>query len=209
LTDKDKNILAKYLPEGAVEPVASIIEKYKIHFKITKRRNTKLGDYRPPIIATNHRISINHDLNPYSFLITFIHETAHLLVYEKYKNNISSPHGIEWKTEYKNLMNLFLSFNIFPEELSVLIRKSIINSKASTINEIELNRALKKYDDKMISEGIVNLEDLPDGKIFITQNGHLFKKGDKRRIRYRCFNLRNKQWYLFHPLTPVLPKEND
>jgi len=76
----DKEILAQYIPEEAIDKVLNRIIEKKVHLKITRGRRTKLGDYRPPVRHSNHRISINHDLNPYAFLITFIHEFAHLLV---------------------------------------------------------------------------------------------------------------------------------
>ena len=40
----------------------------------------------------NHRISVNGNLNKYSFLITLIHELAHLLTFTQYKNRVD-PHG--------------------------------------------------------------------------------------------------------------------
>ena len=205
MTEQDKNILKKYLPENAVDNVAGIILRYKIHFKISNSRTTKFGDYRPPLTKPYHRISVNHDLNKYAFLITFIHEVAHLRVYEKFQRNISSPHGAEWKTEYRILMKDFLDKDIFPEELKAAITESIKNSKASSSSDLKLFRVLKKYDEKAENDISVDLESLDEGQLFKTLNGLTFKKGEKRRIRYRCFNLERKQWYLFHPLTPVLP----
>lgn len=206
VTEKEKKILLQYLPESSVDMVSDLITGHKIHFRISSSRSTKFGDYRPPLKKPYHQISVNHDLNPYAFLITFIHEVAHLRVYEKYERNVSAPHGYEWKTEYRLLMQRFLDAGIFPEDLKEEITKSIVNSKASSSSEISLYRTLKKYDDKPF-EGVVDLETLPEGKLFLTKNGYRFKKGEKRRVRYRCYNLINKQWYLFHPLTPVLPLE--
>lgn len=206
---QEKNILKQYVPENAVEKVAELIEKYGVHFKITKSRSTKLGDYRPPLRVPYHRITVNHDLNKYAFLITFIHEIAHLLVFEKYKNKVSSPHGNEWKKEYRDLMQEFIVMNVFPEDLTKEISKSLINSKASSMSEINLYRVLKKYDDKSNeTEGVVELENLHEGVVFVTKNGQLFRKGGKQRVRYKCLNLNNNRWYLFHPLTPVKPVDN-
>ncbi len=206
---QEKNILKQYVPENAVEKVAELIEKYGVHFKITKSRSTKLGDYRPPLRVPYHRITVNHDLNKYAFLITFIHEIAHLLVFEKYKNKVSSPHGNEWKKEYRDLMQEFIVMNVFSEDLTKEISKSLINSKASSMSEVNLYRVLKKYDDKSNeTEGVVELENLHEGVVFVTKNGQLFRKGGKQRVRYKCLNLNNNRWYLFHPLTPVKPVDN-
>ena len=206
MTEAEKQILSEYIPSGALEEVVHLIVRHKIHLKITQRRTTKLGDYRPPSPeAPYHRISINHDLNPYSFLITFIHETAHLLVYKRFRKKKVQPHGKEWKTFYRQLMQRFLDKEIFPPVIKAEIEKSITNSKASTHSEINLTRALQAYDRPPAKEGVVTLETLPEGTVFITENGRIYKKGKKRRVRYMCMNLQNKRWYLFHPLTPVLP----
>lgn len=192
-------VLSQYLPEAAVEPVYQSIVEHKIHFKITRSRKTKLGDYRPPIRHEHHRITINHDLNPYSFLITFIHELAHLKVYNQYKNKVP-PHGKEWKQTYKELMNGFLNLDIFPKDIQLVLEKSIQNSKASSTSDLKLSRILQKYDQ---SNGLLNVEDLAPDSIFQIHNGRQFKKGQRIRTRYKCLNLQNKKTYLFHPLTPV------
>ncbi len=202
MTDQEKQILAEYLPGSALKPVANLIVRYKIHMTITRSRSTKLGDYRPPISQPYHKISVNHDLNPYAFLVTFIHEVAHLLVYKRYKTKVSAPHGIEWKREYKTLMQQFIDKDIFPDDIKQELLKSIVNSKASSSSEVELTRVLRKYDENKI-EGVIHLEEIPEGANFIIRTGRVFKKGQKRRVRYLCQNLDNKRWYLFHPLTEV------
>jgi len=196
---KEKQILANYLPEKTVEQVYKWIIDYRIHFKITKSRRTKLGDYRPPVRQANHRITINHDLNKYAFLITFVHELAHLKVYEKFKSTVP-PHGPEWKNEYRNLMTGFLDNGIFPDDLKEVLSSSIINSKASSTSDIQLSRVLKKYNDHPAE---LHLEDLESGAVFVAGNGRQFQKGEKVRTRFKCMNLQNKHTYLFHPLTPV------
>jgi hypothetical protein len=198
---KEKQILSTYLPDAAVDIVFDWIKEKKIHFKITRNRKTKFGDYRPPVYHANHRISINHDLNPYAFLITFIHEYAHLLVYETYGNRVL-PHGKEWKKTYKYLMEEFLDLHIFPGDLSKILLKSIKNSKASSASDIELSRVLQTYDNSVPQ---TKIEDLPANAIFKTSRGKKFIKGEKQRIRYKCKCLDNNKLYLFHPLTPIIP----
>lgn len=202
MTEKEKQILAEYIPAVAVKPVANLIVRYKIHFKISRSRSSKLGDYRPPVNQPYHKISVNYDLNQYAFLITFIHEVAHLLVYKRYKTKITSPHGIEWKREYGKLLQKFIDLGAFPEDVKEQIAKSIVNSKASTSAEIELTRVLRKYDTNRI-EGVTHLEELSEGSTFVIKTGRRFKKGARRRVRYLCQNIDNQRWYLFHPLTEV------
>ena len=78
-------LLNKYLPENTGKIFADWIIKYGIYIRITGNRATKHGDYRPPGRNKYHSITINHNLNKYAFLITFVHEMAHLLVWMQYK----------------------------------------------------------------------------------------------------------------------------
>jgi hypothetical protein len=197
----EKEVLSRYLPPRAVDRVLQWIREHRIHFRISKSRRTKLGDYRPPIRHTNHRISINHDLNPYSFLITFVHELAHLRIFEKYRTSVL-PHGKEWKEEFRELMQIFLDDHIFPKEIEDVLKKSIRQSKASSTSDIALSRALSAYDQVTAKHKI---EELETGAVFRTNNGRKFRKGAKIRTRYKCLNLQNNRYYLFNPLTPVEP----
>lgn len=196
---KEKEILKEYLPEKSINQVMKWIVQKNVHLKITRTRSSKLGDYRPPIAQPNHRISINHNLNPFSFLITFVHEMAHLNVWESYQNKVA-PHGVEWKTEYRTLMKVMLKNDIFPGDIHEILLQSIVNSRASSTSDLKLSRVLKKYD-KHISG--THLEDLSKDSIFQVKNGNRFKKGALQRTRYLCQNIDNKKQYLFHPLTPV------
>lgn len=197
---KEKELLARFLPDAAIEKVMSSVVKHNIHLIISKNRKTKLGDYRPPIRHPNHRISINHNLNKYAFLITYVHELAHLKVYEQYKNKVA-PHGHEWKLAFKTLMMDFISPDIFPDDLLEELKRSVKNSKASSFSDLRLSRLLHQYD---VKNGYEHVEDLPVDTLFETQNGKHFLKGEKLRTRYKCVNVTNKKTYLFHPLTPVV-----
>jgi len=199
--DKNRETLAAYLPEKAVDVVLEWIKSKQVHLKITKNRKTKLGDYRPPVRYKNHRISVNHDLNPYAFLITFVHEYAHLLVFEQFGNRVK-PHGKEWKATYRMLIHKFLELDVFPDDLKQVLEQSVYKSKASSVSDLQLSRALHKYDK---AHDLMRIEDLPENAVFRTETGRLFRKGPRQRIRYKCQNLDNGRFYLFHPLTPVIP----
>lgn len=196
---EEKNVLSDYLPEDAVEEAFNWIVEKDVHLKISKQRKTKLGDYRAPVRHSNHRISINHNLNKYSFLITFVHEFAHLLVWEKHKNRVE-PHGKEWKEKYRDLMIVFLNKKIFPEDIEKVLTKSIENSKAASTSDLKLSRILKKYD---AQNDFLTLEDLEENVVFFIEGGRRFKKGQKQRTRYKCQDIDNKKIYLVHALTAV------
>ena len=75
--------LARYLPEHAVKPVFELSVANQVHLKIVNERQTRHGDYRRALTG-KHEITVNASLNQYKFLITLIHEIAHLVAFEKF-----------------------------------------------------------------------------------------------------------------------------
>ncbi len=112
-----KTILNRYLPENSVDQIYDWLQEYNIHLKVSKKRSSKLGDYRPPQNGKGHQITVNYDLNSYAFLITLVHEIAHLLVWEKYRNKVKA-HGKEWKETYRQLMAPFMESKYLPGRYS-------------------------------------------------------------------------------------------
>src|ERR1051326_4543347 len=108
--ERNKVILKKYIPEKSVDIIADWIYKYNFKLKIKKPRASKIGDHMPPHSGKNHTITVNSDLNKYSFFVTLVHEIAHLITWDKYKGKVFA-HGAEWKTEYSKLLNHFLIMN--------------------------------------------------------------------------------------------------
>ena len=197
----DKEILNRYLPEASIPLVLEWLKKYNVQLKISKSRNTKHGDYRPPIRQAYHRISVNHDLNRYHFLLTFVHELAHLVVWEKHKNKVK-PHGTEWKKQFRELMNPVLTVDFFPEDLLNVLQQYLKNPAASS-SDIKLATALAKYNSNKTP--VLTVADIPVNGFFRTQNGMVFKKGEKMRTRYRCVRVDNKRLYMVSAVAEVLP----
>src|SRR3954449_12425656 len=98
--------LSQFIPPVAVPRVLEYLHQYKVHLTITRERKSILGDYRHATRDRNHRISVNGNLNKYSFLITLVHELAHLLTFQHYGNRVQS-HGREWKNIYAFLLKDF------------------------------------------------------------------------------------------------------
>ncbi len=195
-------ILKKYLPKDAVEGIFESIVRYKIHLRISKNRHTKLGDFRPGLKGEPYRISINHNLNPYSFLITLVHEIAHLVVFENYKHQ-ARPHGKEWKYCFRELMQPYFAKNIFPYEVEIALKNYLKNPSASSNANLTMARVLKKYDTNQ--EDGTFVEELPDKSRFTYRNGKMFERIEQRRKRIKCLCLDNNKLYLFDPLTKVYP----
>ena len=198
-TLKFKQILSKYLPNDFVPYISELIMQSDVKFKIVAPRRTKLGDFKAKGDKNNKsQITINGDLNPYAFLITTLHELAHLHTYNKYKYKVR-PHGKEWKKEFSILLNPILIHDALPNELKIALEKSIQNLKASSCSDIHLSRALKKYDP---SKRTVTLEELDENTCFAI-NKKTYLKGKLRRTRYLCKEMSSGKSYLIHALAEV------
>jgi len=192
--------LSSFLPDGAYEGVAQYLQEYKVHLTVTRERKNVLGNYRNKIFDKNHRISVNGNLNKYSFLITLLHELAHLLTHEKYGHRIQ-PHGSEWKQAYGKILLQFIPKKIFPAEIEKILLTELKNPAASTCAEPNLTRALRHYDAK--KEGLFLIEELEPGSFFKIKSGAIFKSGEKIRKRFKCEEVATKKIYLFSPVYEV------
>jgi len=193
--------LARYLPEGTFEPVMAYISHFKVHLTITRERQSILGDYRhPDRSGKGHRISINGSLNKYAFLLTLLHEIAHLVTFIKYANKVPS-HGKEWKQEFALIQQQFIGKNLLPPDVELAVRQSMMNPAASSCADEDLMRVLRKYDRQKENHYLV--EQLPLHQLFKTRDGRIFKKGEKIRKRYRCEEVASRRIYLFSPVYEV------
>lgn len=194
------NHLNSFLPPGTFDAVEEYLRFYKIHLTVTQHRKSILGDYRHRTHFSNHRISINGSLNKYAFLITLLHEIAHLLTFEKYGNKVMA-HGNEWKTIYASLLKQFVENRIFPSDIEKELLTSLKNPAASSCAEDDLIRVLRKYD--VNTNGYKLVEEIPPNSLFKLDDGKIFKKGEKQRKRFKCEEVGTGKIYLFSPVYEV------
>jgi SprT protein len=194
--------LAAYLPEDALENVIHYLHLYRVHLTVTKERKSILGDYRNAVNGKNHRITVNGNLNKYAFLITLLHELAHLLTYDKYGHRVAA-HGKEWKNLYSQLLSDFLKKKIFPADIEKELKRSLHNPAASSCAEDDLIRVLRKYDNR--KNDLHLLEELPQGSFFKIKDGRIFQKGERLRKRFKCKEKNTNVVYLFSPIYEVKP----
>jgi SprT protein len=192
--------LSRFIPQAAVPRVLEYLHHYKVHLTITRERKTVLGDYRHAAGHKTHRISVNGNLNPYSFLITLVHELAHLVTFMQYGNRVQS-HGREWKNIYALLLKDFLQKEIFPAVVEKALLKSMHDLPASSCADEDLMRVLKQFD--KAENGLVMVEQLAEGQLFDTGEGRLFKKGKQLRKRFQCTEVKTGRVYLFSPIYEV------
>lgn len=187
-------VLLKYLPEHAVELVFELIKTNSVHLKIVNERVTRHGDYRRHP-SGKHQITVNANLNKYRFLITLVHEIAHLAAFEKYGRNIK-PHGNEWKITFQRLMIPFIRPEIFPNSVLPLIANHFRNPTASSDTDARLAFALKQFDER--KPDIHFIHEVPSGSFFRIKNGRVFQKKGLRVKRYECLEVQTGKLYLFN-----------
>lgn len=192
--------LRKYMPASAAPVISRWINDSQCVFRISRNRTSKFGDYRPPYAGNGHRISVNHNLNPYAFLVTTVHEFAHLKTWNAYKHRVK-PHGPEWKVSFRQLMAPFIQSGTFPDDIQHAIINYLENPAASSCTDLQLFRVLKRYDAE--SDLAHTVEQLPEDTIFTLKNGRVFQKKEKIRKRYRCIEVKTQRIYLFSPIAEV------
>jgi len=192
--------LQQYLPPDTFEGVYQFLSEHHVHLTVARDRKSILGDYRHRVHGKNHRISVNGNLNKFAFLITLLHELAHLLTFEKFGNRVAA-HGKEWKQIFGQLLAQFIEKNIFPADIKNALVNSISNPAASSCSDEILLRTLRNYDEK--ESHLVFVESLVEGTLFRTHDGKIFRKGEKMRKRFRCEEVKTKRLYLFSPVYEV------
>ena len=194
------NHLQHFLPPLTFGAVAQYLHNHKIHLTVTKHRKSILGDYRHRSGFNNHRISVNGNLNHYAFLITLLHEIAHLLNFEQSGNKVNA-HGREWKTIYGGLLKQFLEQKVFPADIESELLFSLKNPAASSCAEDGLVRVLRTYDKN--NNGYKLVEEIAANGLFKLEDGKIFRRAERQRKRYRCIEVKTGKVYLFSPVYEV------
>lgn len=192
--------LEEFLPSGSYSMVEQYLHQHKVHLTITRARVSVLGDYRHAVHGKNHRISVNGNLNTYAFLITLLHELAHLLTFQYYGNRVQA-HGKEWKKQFGEILKTFIQADIFPPVIRESLVRSLHNPAASSCADDELMRILRQFDDPR--EGICLVEDLQKGNLFQIKGGRVFRKEEVLRKRIKCTEIQTGKTYLFSPVYEV------
>ncbi len=190
--NKVLEILQLHVPATSVEYCFNLWQACPFELKLSKSRQTKVGDFTSRRSRSHPRITLNNDLNPYLFLTTYIHEVAHLHVYKRYADRVE-PHGDEWKQTFTDLLVPLLWEHVYPEEILHELRRHMVNPKASSFADAKLTEVFRLFDRNKSHAAV--LSHLPEGSIFLLQ-GKYFKKGKLRRTRFLCKEVKSKREYL-------------
>ena len=176
-----------------------LIRAHGVHLRVVRQRATRHGDYRR-MPDGRHQITVNATANPYRFLITLIHEIAHLVAFQQYGNRIR-PHGKEWKATFQRLMLPFIRPEVFPSRLLPVLAHHFRNPRASSSTDTALSLALAIYDEG--DDGMHYVYQVPEGGAFRWNSGRVFIRGEKQRKRFQCVEVATGKLYLFQPHAQV------
>lgn len=187
--------LEKYLPQNTLLYLRKWFSDYSIHIKVTRNRNSKLGDYRK-LRDNSHEISINSTLAPQLFFFVLTHELAHLIAFEKFGRRIA-PHGNEWKHTFREM--LLESVDVYNEDLKPIITKFSRSPKANFMASPDL---VKYFHIENQNDDEVFIEKLSKGENFIYREQKYLLEGLIKK-NYLCMNLATGRKYSFKPLARV------
>lgn len=193
-----RNLLEQHIPASAVNYCVELWDQKPFLFKLSKKRTSKSGDFTC-IQGRNPRITINKDLHPFEFLITYVHEVAHHHVHKNYGFR-AEAHGTEWKRTFQELLAPLLTENVFPKDLLGCLSQHMSNPKASTYSDSDLTKLLRSKDPRTAMATL--LSELPEGSVF-DLNGRWFKKGKLQRTRVLCLEVKSKRQFLVPADVPV------
>lgn len=191
-------LFAAHVPEAAVDYCVQLYFQYRFRLTLRKNRVSKAGDFTwsegKPV-----RITVNDNLHPYTFLITYVHEVAHADVHRQFGLK-AEPHGQEWKRAFQRLLAPVLNENVFPQPLLSVLKTHMRDPMASSYADTKLTAVLRQYDPNAHLQLV--LSQVPFGASF-QFNGRWFRKGKLRRTRFECIELKTKHMYLVPVDAPV------
>lgn len=197
-----KPTLVKYTTESISDYIVETFNQSEYQLVISPHRSSKLGDYSPPFRSRNyHRISVNGNLNVYSFFITFLHELAHFQCWQKHQNKVKI-HGQEWKSIYASLLKSAILQDLFPADITAALELHLTRIKSSTTYDYQLVKSLRKYDEGEVDEGQIEVGDLNHGDVFEFK-GRTFKFDKIMQKRALCYLMPSSRKYSFSPFVLV------
>jgi hypothetical protein len=200
-------VLSEFIPSPAVAPILDYLHRHVIHLKIRRERKTKYGDYSPASRGKPHTITVNGNLNPFHFLVTLLHEIAHLETHIRFGRSVA-PHGKEWKESFSGLLHRFGPLGVFPNDVWQALERYAQNPAASSCGDVHLFKALRRYDVGVAdSDNVMLVGDLQVGDCFKTAKGDAYRVIEKKRTRVVCQHTSTHVKYLFPAIYEVF-KEN-
>lgn len=156
------------------------------------------------------QITVNANLNPYAFLITYVHEVAHADVNVNYKRRVQ-PHGKAWQTAFQRLMQPLLTETVFPLTILQPLQQYMTKPAATTYSSPALMVALRQEDAIVldtVGEKKILLSNVPEGQVFQFAK-KTFVRGTLRRTRVVCKEVPTGRSYAILAHAWVFPVKNE
>ena len=193
--------IGKYFPTEALDYVFFYFNQYRFSFRVSADRVTKKGDFKYFKDKTKIPIiSVNGSLCTYDFLLVYIHELAHYIVYEHYDIFKVKSHGEEWKDAYRKLLTNLIENVALPYDIMEAFESYIHRIKSSTSQDEALEKVLDRY--RKLPESVTRLKDLQIGDYFVCRN-ELFRLDSFARTRAKCTLMRANRKYLISGMMNV------
>lgn len=196
--EKLTSILQNHVPAPSVEYCIQLWKDSPFKFKLRKSRQSKVGDFSCKHGETP-QITVNNDLHPFLFLITYVHEVAHLRVHKEHGNKVEG-HGEEWKDKFRELLVPLMNEEVFERKVLQGLLRHMVNPKASTFSDPEMTELLRSVDAKWSRATL--LSEIPEGSLF-GLHGKWFRKGALQRTRVLCMEVKTKRKFLVPADMPV------
>ena len=192
--------LESHLGEQRSKGVLRYLDELDCAFKLVPTRVSKLGDFR--VKGQQKSISINKQANSYRFMLTLMHEMAHLKTYNEFGFKVK-PHGAEWKNNYRQMMQLFHIQALFQdtEALQQLFMEELRQPKACAGVKIDREKILNSFDE---GNDLPLLEELAINSLFVFR-GKQYRKIQNRRTRVLCLRLDSQKQYTINKASKVRP----
>ena len=191
----------KHFLPGADGLVESWMEGAQVLVRLSRSRVTKHGDYRFSRNGRPSVITINQDLHPVLFTITFAHELAHYRAGQKYGQQIR-PHGPEWKYEFRVMLKELIESKLLSEEVAKAVIKCFFRRESIGSGSCEaLLKAIGLTGGEVKIRRVV---DVPEGKEFKLRSGRVFVKGAKARTRYHCIDKQTGRTFAVNPMAEIV-----
>ncbi|MDG1262120.1 MAG: hypothetical protein P8H59_04905 [Flavobacteriales bacterium] len=184
--------LFPHLPISSHSYCQELLDEKPIRCYLAQARTSKWGDFRfkGPIIT------VNKNLPPPLFLLTFLHELAHFHTYIAFGRKIS-PHGIEWKTTFQELVKPMTEIGAFGA-LNDVVTAHMKRPKATIGADAALHSAALKamgMDGQQVAE-------LNPGDTFTFRNER-YRVETTLRKRIRCVQISSGKRFLFQPSVQI------
>jgi SprT protein len=199
-----RDAITPYFPADLIEFTLSQMLQHSIQVKLARPRKAVHGWFKATHRGRRHTISLNINMKPWMMFLVFVHELAHLKVFEKHGRRVL-PHGKEWKESMRTLIIPLIEAQKIPEALKIRLAHFLVRVPATFNRDKALMREIMLLDGDSLP---VLLSDWPFGKEFALAGGKRFVKIEKLRTRYRCISTDNKRHYLISGHAEIIAIQN-